>query len=231
MVTLQFQRSPFHPIKHSVYTVWNEITGRVFKRFRGLPPSGLKFNSTNIENLFDCTVMQSPIVMSVVANSDDSQNGQHSTIYSNILNKNLSQNAGNSLHQQQYTLETIFWPYTSKSSHSHLRNQNGELKHSAGSHNHHLANGSAAGPFSLHCWSHDYRRMQPLIINRLNKISKQGNLFDQSLITLEDRSLSESYKIAGSNLQLVYQSSSRYVSVLGDFFLAIIHWTRKKALN
>ena len=154
--------------------------------------------------------MQSPIVMSVV-NSDDSQNGQHSTVYSNLPNKNLSQNASNLL-QQQYTLETIFWPYTSKSSHSHLRNKNGESKHlSAGGHAHHLAaaNGTA---FSLHCWSHDYRRMQPLIINRLNKISKQGNLFDQSLITLEDRSLSESYKIAGSNLQLVYQSSSRYVS-------------------
>ena len=28
MVTLQFQRSPFHPIKHSVYTAWNEITGK-----------------------------------------------------------------------------------------------------------------------------------------------------------------------------------------------------------
>ena len=150
--------------------------------------------------------------MSVVNSMDDSQNGQHSTIYSNILNKNLSQNASNYLHQQQYTLETIFWPYTSKSSHSHLRNKNGEPKHSPGrAGNHHLAaNGSAS--FGLHCWSHDYRRMQPLIINRLNKISKQGNLFDQSLITLEDRSLSESYKIAGSNLQLVYQSSSRYVS-------------------
>lgn len=155
--------------------------------------------------------MQSPIVMSVVANSDDSQNGQHSTIYSNILNKNLGQNTSNLVHQQQYTLETIFWPYTSKSSHSHLRNKNGEQKHSPANGRPHHPAAPANSSFSLHCWSHDYRRMQPLIINRLNKISKQGNLFDQSLITLEDRSLSESYKIAGSNLQLVYQSSSRYV--------------------
>lgn len=163
--------------------------------------------------------MQTPIVMSVVANSDDSQNAAHSTIYSNILNKNLSQNASSYLHQQQYTLETIFWPYTSKSSHSHLRKNGEQQKHSpANGHNHLAAPPANGSSFSLHCWSHDYRSMQPLIINRLNKISKQGNLFDQSLITLEDRSLSESYKIAGSNLQLVYQSSSRYVSVSGCNF-------------
>lgn len=184
MVTLQFQRSPFHPIKHSVQVAWNEIL-----------------------------VMQSPIIMNVVASADDNQqNGnQHSTIYNN-LNKNLNQNNSNYLHQQQYTLETVFWPFTSKS--SHLRSKANEQKHLSSSllierNNLHRISNNNSLSFSLHCWSHDYRRMQPLIINRLNKISKQGNLFDQSLITLEDRSLSESYKIAGSNLQLVYQSSSR----------------------
>lgn len=156
--------------------------------------------------------MQSPIVMSVVTNADDNQN-QHSTLHNNSNKNNSSY-----LHQQQYTLETIFWPYTSKSSsYSNLRNKNSEQSkqpHLSNNerNNYRTVSNNISSLFSLHCWSHDYRRMQPLIINRLNKISKQtGNLFDQSLITLEDRSLSESYKIAGSNLQLVYQSSSRYV--------------------
>lgn len=191
---LSFQRSPFHPIKHSVYVGWNEIV-----------------------------VMQGPIVMSVVANTDDTQQhnqsgSQHSTIY-NHLNKN--QNNSNYLHQQQYTLETVFWPYTSKAS-AHLRNKppTESQKHLSsvliGRTNLHRLATTNGTSFGLHCWSHDYR-MQPLIINRQNKISKQGNLFDQSLITLEDRSLAESYKIAGSNLQLVYQSSSRYVPFVVGF--------------
>lgn len=184
MIQLQFQRAPFHTVKYSIFVGWNEIL-----------------------------VMQSPIVMNVVANTDDNQNGnQHSTIYNN-LNKSQNQNNSNYLHQQQYTLESIFWPYTSKSS-SHLRfnnKNNNEQKHLStliGRNNLHRTNNNTI-QFSLHCWSHDYKKIQPLIINRLNKISKQGNLFDQSLIILEDRSLSESYKITGSNLQLVYQSSSR----------------------
>lgn len=199
MVTLQFQRSPFHPIKHSVYVSWNEIV-----------------------------VMQSPIVMSVVANTDDNQQhnqsgSQHSTINHSGGHLNKNQNNSNYLHQQQYTLETVFWPYTSKST-NHQRNKQTSNDQSKSSHlststiigsnnlQHRLStinNSNNSTSFSLHCWSHDYIRMQPLIINRQTKIIKQGNLFDQTLITLEDRSLAESYRIGGSNLQLVYQSSSR----------------------
>jgi len=192
MVTIQFQRSPFHPIKHSVYVGWNEIV-----------------------------VMQSPIVMSVVANTDDTQQhnqsgSQHST---SISSHGLNRNNSNYLHQ--YTLETVFWPYTTKSL-THQRNKQNEqqVKQAIVGRNHRPIvsnnnNSSSTSSFSLHCWSHDYR-MQPLIINRQNKISKQGNLYDQSSITLEDRSIAESYKIAGSNLQLVYQSSSSsaYLSVV-----------------
>ncbi|XP_074593790.1 teneurin-m-like isoform X2 [Brevipalpus obovatus] len=148
IVTLQFQRSPFHPIKRTVMVPWNEIM-----------------------------VIQNPIVMSATFNTDSggSSDGHSSSLptFTDITHQMSTQWISSSM------INISSSPSLSSTGH-HLKSQ---------------------------CWDHDYSLMKPILFQTLRP-DAEGGCSEKSSIIAESQVLLETLAIPGSDMQLVYQSSS-----------------------